>query len=134
MKGFSKMIRAVIFAMILCLGGVAHAGAQNPAQGQSGFFSQFDDVPLMVGLVELPDQSLMFDQPQGRIVEAVAVGAGLEASEIYEFYDQTLPQLGWRKEQGPGGAYIYVRAGEKMSLHAVREGAQTTLKILLEPR
>lgn len=59
-----------------------------------GFLAEVDDLPLAPGLTELAGGTL-FDSPTGRIVEANAQGNVLEV-EARSFYDETLPELGWR--------------------------------------
>lgn len=51
-------------------------------------------IPLMEGLVENKEEALLFDSPQGRIINAVASGA-IEGKKIYEYYTAVLPSLGW---------------------------------------
>jgi hypothetical protein len=46
-----------------------------PAQAaENAFVDGIDDLPLMPGLVGVGDQSVVFDKPDGRIVQAVATG------------------------------------------------------------
>jgi hypothetical protein len=49
----------------------------------------------MPGLSPVAGSSLVFDKPEGRIVEAEARGK-LARAVVRQFYDTTLPQLGWR--------------------------------------
>lgn len=55
-----------------------------------------NDIPLADGLAELPDGMLVFDKPEGRIVQlTTARRADLTESDIAAFYRRTLPNLGW---------------------------------------
>ncbi len=60
------------------------------------FVSGTEDLPLMGGLAIVPGSALVFDKPEGRIVEAQARGA-LTRAKVEAFYDSSLPQLGWKK-------------------------------------
>lgn len=61
-----------------------------------GFLSAASDIPLIDGLVELDDGVLVFDKPQGRIVQLTAVrDAGLTSAQVANFYRNSLPNLGW---------------------------------------
>ena len=62
--------------------------AQNP-----GFIEQVTDLPLMPGLSELRGAGVVFDKPDGRIVEAYAEG-GVDREAVLDFYYNTLPELG----------------------------------------
>ena len=64
------------------------------AQEAAGFVSTIEDLPLMPGLIE-EEGGMVFDSARGRIVDAYATGPVSEAA-VKEFYDDTLPQLGWR--------------------------------------
>ncbi len=64
------------------------------AQEAVGFVSTIEDLPLMPGLIE-EEGGMVFDSARGRIVEVYATGPVSEAA-VREFYDDTLPQLGWR--------------------------------------
>ncbi len=61
------------------------------------FFSSVPDMPLMDGLTELTDQTVVFDKPEGRIVESVALIEGPAPANVLSFYNETLPQLGWAR-------------------------------------
>ena len=59
------------------------------------FVSGIADLPLMPGLEEIEESAMVFSKPEGRIVEVMARGA-VTREAASAFYDQTLPQLGWR--------------------------------------
>lgn len=63
------------------------------------FVAGTEDIPLMPGLNPVRGSSLVFDKPEGRIVEAEAQGA-VSRGKVLAFYVATLPQLGWRKIGG----------------------------------
>ena len=71
------------------------------AQEAAGFVSTIEDLPLMPGLIE-EEGGMVFDSARGRIVDAYATGPVSEAA-VKEFYDDTLPQLGWRPFGPPAG-------------------------------
>lgn len=66
-------------------------------ESEPQFFSAIQDVPLMPGLTELPDQTVIFDKPQGRIIESVAEIESAVSDEVISYYEETLPQLGWER-------------------------------------
>lgn len=105
-------------------GGTAEQGAEEPP----GFFGELDDLPLMEGLQEMPEASMAFDKPGGRIGEVYAEGA-VPAEEVRSFYADTLPQLGWR----PVGENRYQRDGERLVLDVSETAGTTTLRISLSP-
>ena len=64
------------------------------AQQKASFLSVLPEMPLMPGLVEVPDTKVIFDGPSGRIVEIIVIG-NVELDKINTFYATALPQLGW---------------------------------------
>ncbi len=98
---------AVVVAVMLLCGLAILAPVSHPrAQEAAGFVSTIEDLPLMPGLLE-EEGGMVFDSARGRIVEAYATGPVSEAA-VREFYDDTLPQLGWR----PLGAGTFRRENE----------------------
>jgi len=75
-------------ALLIAALGVAPARAQQFVPGT-------EDVPLMRELAPVKDSDLVFDKPEGRIIEASARGK-VTKSAVRGFYASTLPQLGWK--------------------------------------
>ena len=105
---------------------LASAGAQA---GDSRFFSELNDIPLMPGLYELEQETAVFDKPEGRIVESAAASETQTPSKIKGFYESTLPQLGWVRS-GPDS---FVRDGEKLTLTVQPRGNIQVLHFSLRP-
>lgn len=81
-------MRKLVAALLALLPAIAVAGA--------GFLSGAEDVPLPPTLTETPGSGMVFDSPQGRIVDADASG-DVTQDQVIAFYAQTLPQLGWTR-------------------------------------
>lgn len=96
---------------------------------ETAFFSEIQDVPVMRGLRELTDQTLVFDKPEGRIVEAVAAIDTPPSPEIERFYKDTLPQLGWQRIADNS----YIREDEVLSLVFESHEGQRFLRVMLRP-
>ena len=64
--------------------------------GQQSYLHYMPDVPLPPGMAELPDQSVVFDKAEGRVIESIAIsGESISAREVRDYYGRTLPALGW---------------------------------------
>lgn len=106
-------------------------GGQAPArtlEATGSFLAGLDDLPLTPGLREIKDAGVVFDKPEGRIVEAYAEGE-VSVAKVRSFYAATLPQLGWRAE-GPGR---YRREGEVLSIGYRAAGKGLTVHFFLSP-
>lgn len=137
------MLRAASAAFLLAGPAVAGLGsflvpippalAAQPAVAESGpFVPGTADVPVMPGLAAAESEPLVFDKPGGRIVQAVLSGE-VPRQAVLAFYDQTLPQLGWRRTADR----VFVREGEELRLEFPKPaGGQvaTAVRFTLTPR
>jgi hypothetical protein len=92
------------------------------------FVAGTEDLPLMPGLAAVAGSSLVFDKPQGRIVEAQATGK-VSRSAVQSFYGATLPQLGWTS----AGANAWRREGEQLRLDFRGRDGDLTIGFSLSP-
>ena len=86
----------------------------------AGFVEGVEDLPLMDGLEAEPGSAIVFDKPDGRIVEAFATGR-VGRAEAVSFYETTLPQLGWseadpKTKAAQKGGLAFARDGETLRL------------------
>jgi len=81
------------------------------------------DIPLMQDFQEEEDSRVVFDTPEGRIIEVRAVGP-YGAGKVLDYYRLVLPSLAWRevahKNQSCGGSLSFCitarRGGEILTL------------------
>jgi len=92
------------------------------------YLSEIQDLPLMPGLTEVAGAGLVFDKPDGRIVESYARGE-VAASAVRSFYRATLPQLGWRIAAEDG----FAREGETLQIELVTGESGLTVRFVLRP-
>jgi hypothetical protein len=109
---------------LLLLPLVLAAAASRAAE----FVSGTEDLPLMPGLEPI-DGALVFDKPEGRIVEAQARGK-LARAKVRDFYDATLPQLGW----SAAGVNAWRREGEMLRLDYRGRDGDLTVGFTLSPQ
>ena len=68
-----------------------------PSQAEQ-FSSVIEDLPLMQGMYERLDESMIFDKPSGRFVELIAAAPSLTRADVLQFYGDALPALGWARK------------------------------------
>lgn len=114
----------------------AESAARLVVAGSGPFVPGFTDVPVMPGLASAESEPLVFDKPGGRIVQAVLSG-DVPRQAVLAFYDQTLPQLGWRRTADR----VFVREGEELRLEFPAPAGQgaggkaaTAVRFTLTPR
>ncbi len=109
----------VVITMVL-----AGAGARAAER----FFSAISDLPVMAGLVEVADARMVFDKPEGRIVQVAASGT-VSRTDVLRFYTDVLPRLGWtRAEDG-----TFRSGGERLSLRMRRGDGTLMVHFSLSP-
>ena len=96
----------------------------------TSFFETLQDVPVMPGLTELEDYKLVFDKPEGRIVEMVAKIEGASIDDVRNYYSRSLPQLGWVMTAPDN----YMRGGEHLSFNFEREQNDSFVRMTVQPR
>lgn len=129
-----KFALALMVAMLAMAGGIAATGSAAAQAGEKGgtlFFEAVQDVPVMPGLVELQDMTLVFDKPEGRIAEMVArIDGGQDEGAVRQYYARSLPQLGWKA----AGKDRFVRGKEQLSFLFDAQDGDSFLRIAVEPR
>lgn len=101
------------------------------AEKPIAYLSSMPDVPVMEGLTEGLGSTLSFDKPEGRILSVFTIAEKeLEPSRIFEFYETTLPQLGWTlKNQGH-----FTRDNEQLLITVETEDDGQVVQFLLTPQ
>jgi hypothetical protein len=123
-----KSLKTLILMLSLMVFGTpvyAQGGPVEPV-----FLQDINDIPLMPGLYEVPEEGVVFDKPEGRIVEAEAATDSIQGVDIIEFYSSALPQLGWV----PEGPDSFVRQGERLRITVGERGAGRTVHFTVMPQ
>ena len=126
--GLARLLLPRLVMLSLVLAAIAFPGGESRGQDQA-FVGSIQDLPLMPGLTEIEEAGLVFDKPDGRIVEAYARGP-VEAQAVRSFYRDTLPQLGWRAV----GTGLFVRENEQLELQILPEAPPLTVRFILRPQ
>src|SRR6266849_5115041 len=115
---------AVLAAGLVVLTGLAAQTAAAP-----GFVAGTEDIPLMPGLRNQESTLVVFDKPQGRIVEIEARGKVTRAA-AEKFYAASLPPLGWVAD----GTHRWSREGEGLALDIKGPDGDLRVGFSLSPR
>ncbi|MCQ2914667.1 MAG: hypothetical protein MJ247_05685 [Alphaproteobacteria bacterium] len=86
----------------------------NNVSAETVFAEGFEDLPIMPGLHHSDNQSIHFDTPGGRIVEVGLEGEDSKGSEVFKFYSETLPQLGWKLKENNKKRFTFTREDEEL--------------------
>jgi hypothetical protein len=122
----ARMIRRTGLARLLL---PALLLAAAGALAENAFVPGTEDVPLMPGLAAVEGTEVVFDKPQGRIVEAQARGR-VKPEAVRRFYGETLPGLGWTKS----GPQRWQRDSEALAIDIKGRDGAVTVGFTLTPR
>jgi hypothetical protein len=117
-------------AVLLLIGALLAAPTVAAQKGtRAGFVAGTEDVPLMPGLRNEDGTLVVFDKPQGRIIEVEARGKVTRAA-VEKFYATSLPALGWVAE----GTHGWSREGEGLRLDIKGRDGDVRVGFSLSPR
>lgn len=116
------MACALVVALALAL-------VPTMAPRASEFVPGIEDLPLMGELHAIEGSGFAFDTAAGRLVEAYA-GGSVSQEAVDEFYNETLPQLGWE----PDGDRLWRREGETLTIEFVEGTDPVTIRFQLSPQ
>lgn len=61
------------------------------------FVKGTDGIPLYPYFTEIKDKTVMFDSTDGKIIRVNYTATGVDMRKVRNFYNDTLPQIGWIK-------------------------------------
>jgi hypothetical protein len=120
-----RLAAALVFAAALLAALPLAAQKEAPPS----FVAGTEDVPLMPGLRNQASTLVVFDKPQGRIVEVEARGKVTRAA-AEKFYADSLPPLGWVAD----GTHRWRRDGEGLHLDIKGRDGDLRVAFSLLPR
>ena len=131
-------MRHSIYILVFLLGTlfVSSFASSNAVNAQENpftpvFSSVILDLPIMPGLTENAESAVIFDKPDGRVIQTSAFGAA-QQDTIKLFYNRALPPLGWHSVKD----MVFHRDGEvlKLGFEQAASPAQTTVSFTLTPQ
>ncbi len=99
------------------------------ALGAGTWIEGVEDLPLMPALTRSSTPPVVFDKPEGRIIQANAEGL-VPAADVRRFYETSLPQLGWKAAKRP---LTWVRGSEKLTIELTPSQNRTLVRFTVAP-
>ena len=117
-------------ALILPL--VSEASAQDGIADMP-LVAGIEGVPLMPGLAEDAELTVIFDKPEGRIIDATAAG-NVDLAAAHAYYRDALAETGWTPLlQKVVDGILVVRGREVLHVRLRREGSGIAVHFSLAP-
>ncbi len=80
------------------------------------FVEGLEDIPLPDGLTQVENGNLSFGNEEIRLIEAYLSSSVLDYAAVIHFYQQTLPQMGWKMKQKQDKLISFEREGESLDI------------------
>lgn len=84
------------------------------------FVQGSEDVPLLVGMEKIFEESLGFDSASGSIMSS-SYESEINAEKIKSFYQKTLPQMGWKIKKTDSKKLVFKRENENLEIELYSE-------------
>lgn len=95
-----KILRLVLALMMFCTTATA------------AFVEGLEDFPIPDGLEQIENAGLNFGNEDIRLVETYMKSASMRFAEVVDFYQTTLPQLGWKIIKKHSDRIVFERESE----------------------
>lgn len=124
-----KKLKTDVASLCGYMGASLFCGLFLIAQSQAGdFLSVLPDVPLPANVIEIADSQIDFDSPDGRIIQVSAQGA-MTKKAILDFYEETMPELGWEAIS----SNEFLREKERLTLEFSSQNQHIFIQFELSP-
>jgi len=114
-KILNNDIFALIFFIVILLFFPVISCVNN--KDTNNFIEELENIPLPTSFIQNKKKSIIFDTPEGRIVEIYTKGRG-DKQTVIDFYKESMPQFGWKiiKNHNNKVALRYIKEGEKLDI------------------
>lgn len=85
-------------------------------QANAAFVEGLEDIPLPEGLSQVENGNLSFGNEEIRLIEAYLTSPELMFKQVANFYEETLPQMGWQIKRQRKGKILFEREGETLEI------------------
>lgn len=113
-----------------CLDFVAPKNVESAVIVSEEFVQGSEDIPLLVGMEKISDDSVGFDSNSGSIISSSYVSEN-DKKQIRDFYLKTLPQMGWQIVKNVENESSFKRDREKLEIEFVAENGKKVVRFFL---
>lgn len=89
-----------------------------------------EDIPLLVGMTKLSNESMGFDTDAGSIMTSSYTTKN-DLEEVHVFYLKTLPQMGWKVMRDEKKKVVFRREKEKLEIEFFTQKGKNVVKFFL---
>jgi hypothetical protein len=89
-----------------------------------------EDVPLLLGMEKIYEDSIGFDSNSGSIVSSTYT-SDLDQKAVRDFYIKTLPQMGWKIVKNLETKVAFKRDKENLDIEFLKEGDKEVIRFFI---
>jgi hypothetical protein len=93
----------------------------------------FEDVPMMEKTYVVEDESFIFSQSEGKIVQTTVISDEVSRRNLQNFYSAALRELGWRRTHNTRALQTFTRGSDELNIEIV-EADPLTVRFTVTPR
>lgn len=132
-NNFMKKILALIlfsFLFASCLQKISQKSEIAEEKVSEEFVQGSEDIPLLVTMEKISEDSLGFDSDAGSIMSS-SYQTKTDLKKVRSFYSRTLPQLGWKMIEDSGSQSIFKRDNEKLEIEFINENDKNIVRFFI---
>ena len=94
------------------------------------FVQGSEDIPLLVGMEKISEDSLGFDSNSGSIMSS-SYATKIDLEKVRNFYQKTLPHMGWRVSKSDLEKLKFRRDKEKLEIEFVNQDGKDVVRFFI---
>jgi len=102
-----------------------------PIKISQDFVQGSEDIPLLLGMEKNFEETLGFDSSSGSVASC-SYNTEIDLEKIKNFYQKTLPQMGWRKVKISSdeslSKFKFSRENEKLEIEFINQNGQNLVR------
>ena len=131
-RGNMKKILALIllsFAVFSC-SDFFSGKVDNEMQSSEDFVQGSEDIPLILGMEKIADDSIGFDSSSGSIISS-SYTTKIDLKKVRNFYIKTLPDMGWKLVQNGETRVIFKREKENLEIEFSKQNEKKVVRFFI---
>jgi len=101
-----KKVALYCLLFVLCL----------PMAAAAEWLPNFEDVPMMENIHVIEEESFVFSQSEGKIVQTTIVSEEVSRRQFQNFYSAALRELGWKRTRSTRALQTFTRGDEELNI------------------
>ncbi len=127
-----KILALVLFSFLFvsCLQKISQKSEIIEEKVSEEFVQGSEDIPLLVTMEKISEDSLGFDSDSGSIMSS-SYQTKSDLKKVRSFYSRTLPQLGWKMIEDSESQSNFKRDNEKLEIEFTNQNGKNIVRFFI---